>query len=385
VILAAHPADRDEFLGEIRQSGFELRDRVVEDLHALTAVLKGTPPHILVISSRVAGFSAAAAGDLLQSIEGSIPVVVVFERDESACTSLLLDVLRDGASSALFRDQMYALRGAVYHAARLDGGAAATTALAEQVRHAADLASKNRQLEVRTREAERTSELKSAFMTRIGHELRSPLQTIMGFAELLSMEIKGPLNTEQQQYLAWIQRDSRHLLTLINEVVELGRIEAGQMEPRLETVEMEPVILELLAAMRPLADARSISLESSIAPGLQLRADRAQIRDILRNLVENAVKFTPEEGRIWVESRRLGGCARISVGDTGIGISPARHASIFEMFQRANAATGNKSTGLSLTITRRLVEMHGGKIWVESDIGMGSEFYFTIPLAAESA
>jgi signal transduction histidine kinase len=157
------------------------------------------------------------------------------------------------------------------------------------------------------------------------------------------------------------------------------------MELRLETLEAEPVMLELLGAMRPLAEAKRISLERSIAPGLRLRADRVRLREILRNLVGNAVKFTPERGRIRVESRRLGGCARISVRDTGIGISPAQHASIFEVFQRMNAEAGSdKGTGLGLAITRRLVELHVGKIWVESDIGRGSEFHFTMPLAAES-
>ena len=347
MILAAHPADREEFLREMRQSGIELRDRLVEDLHHLGAALKNTPPDIVVVSSRVAGFSIAAAGNLLQSIEGAVPVVVVLDRDEAAGTNLQLDILRDGASGALFRDQMHALRGAVYQAA--------------QVR-------------------------KSEFMARISHELRSPLQTIMGFAELLSMEIKGPLNAEQRQYVSYIQRDSGHLLALINEIVDLGRIEAGQVELRLETVEAESVILELLAAMRPLAEAKRISLERRFAPGLRLRADRARLREILRNLVGNAVKFTPERGSIRVESRKLGGCARISVRDTGVGISPAQHASIFEAFQRMNAEAGSdKGTGLGLTITRRLVELHGGKIWVESDIGRGSEFHFTMPLAAEGA
>ncbi len=368
MILAAHPADREEFLREMRQSGIELRDRLVEDIRHLGAALKSTLPDIVVISSRVAGFSIAAAGNLLQSIEGAVPVVVVLDRDEAAGTSLQLDILRDGVSGALFRDQMHALRGAVYRAARVEdceagktGGATGAQMPAAHVR-------------------------KSEFMTRVGHELRSPLQTIMGFAELLSMEIKGPLNADQQQYVSYIQRDSRQLLALINEIVDLGRIEAGQMELRLETVEAESVILELLAAMRPLAEAKRISLERSVVPGLRLRADRVRLREILRNLVGNAVKFTPERGSIRVESRSLGGCARISVRDTGIGISPAHHASIFEVFQRANAEAGSdKATGLGLTITRRLVELHGGKIWVESDIGRGSEFHFTMPLAAEGA
>lgn len=392
MILAAHPADREEFLREIRQSGVELRDRLIEDLDHLAAALKNNLPDVVVILSRVAGFSIAAAGNLLQSIQNAIPVVVVLERDGSVDTKPLLDVLRNGASGTLFRDQMHALRGTVYRAARADGseqretgGATGAKMLAEQVRHAADLAFKIRQLEVRTREAERTNDLKSEFMSRVSHELRSPLQTIMGFAELLSMEIKGPLNAEQQQYLSYIQRDSRHLLSLINEVVDLGNIEAGRMELRLETLEAEPPMLELLAAMRPLAEARCISLESRIAPGLLLRADSVRFREILRNLVGNAVKFTPERGRIQVESRRLGGCAQISVRDTGIGISPAYHASIFEVFQRMNTAPGrNVGSGLGLTIAKRLVELHGGKIWVESEIGTGSEFHFTIPLA-ESA
>ena len=121
MILAAHPADREDFLREIRQSGVELRDCLVEDLHHLGAALKNALPDVVVISSRVAGFSIAAAGTLLQSIEGAIPVVVVLERDGSADTKPLLDVLRDGASGALFRDQIHALRGAVYRAARADG------------------------------------------------------------------------------------------------------------------------------------------------------------------------------------------------------------------------------------------------------------------------
>lgn len=197
----------------------------------------------------------------------------------------------------------------------------------------------------------------------VTHELRSPLQTIMGFAELLLMEIKGPLNEEQKQYLSYIQRDSRHLLGLINEVLDLSRLEAGRLELELETLEAEPVMLEVLASMNSLAEARSISLESSLAPGVFLRADRARFREILGNLVDNAVKYTPERSRVYVEARKLGACARISVRDTGIGA---------------------RGVGVGLTISRRLVELHGGKFWGESDPGKGNQFHFTIPLAPES-
>jgi PAS domain S-box-containing protein len=249
-------------------------------------------------------------------------------------------------------------------------------------RRSLELAAANQELSVRNEEVERANRLKSEFLASMSHELRTPLNTILGFSELLSEETAGALTEKQKRFLTHIQRDARHLLELINEVLDLSKIEAGRLELHLEKFPLAVAMAEVLTSIRPLAAAKSISLDSHLDTQLMLEADRLRFKEILYNLLSNAIKFTPSGGRVWVQSSIVERSVCILVGDTGIGIAPEDQQPIFESFRQASATTKGvrEGTGLGLAITKRLVEQHGGRIWVESEAGKGSSFFFTLRL-----
>jgi PAS domain S-box-containing protein len=242
-------------------------------------------------------------------------------------------------------------------------------------------------LKERNREVERADSLKSEFLSGMSHELRTPLHTIIGFSELLAEELKGPLNPEQRRFVEHIRRDSGHLLELINQILDLSKIEAGQLELHRQSFDMAEAVEQVLSSLRPGGKAGSIKFETSVDTGLSLDADHLRFKQILFNLLGNAVKFSPEGGTIRLSATRAGAFAAISVSDTGIGIAKDKQASVFERFRQLGsisdgsiAKVAREGTGLGLAITRALVEQHGGTIWLESEPGKGSRFTFTIPV-----
>jgi PAS domain S-box-containing protein len=241
----------------------------------------------------------------------------------------------------------------------------------------------NQKLEQRNREVERANQMKSEFLASMSHELRTPLNTIIGFADLLKEQNAGDLNPKQMRYMDHIANGSRHLLSLINDILDLSKIEAGRMELRTEIFPAAEAIEEGLAAIRPSVDQKKLHLESNTGSAPAISADRQHFRQILFNLLSNAVKFTPPGGTIRVTTSALQNACRVCVADTGIGIAPEETESIFASFHQAAATTKGikEGTGLGLAITRRLVEMNYGRIWVESQPGKGSQFYIELPLA----
>jgi PAS domain S-box-containing protein len=250
-------------------------------------------------------------------------------------------------------------------------------------RRSSELAAANQELSSRNQEVERANRLKSEFLASMSHELRTPLNTILGFSELLSEQNVGPLNEKQKRFLTHIQHDAGHLLELINDVLDLSKIEAGRLELRLEEFPMAVAAAEVLTSIRPLAVTKGITLEGDLDTQLLLLADRLRFKEILYNLLSNATKFTPSGGRVWIESSIAEGAVCVLVGDTGIGIELENQQEIFESFRQVSATTKGvrEGTGLGLAITKRLVEQHGGKIWVESEPGKGSRFFFTLQLS----
>jgi signal transduction histidine kinase len=215
----------------------------------------------------------------------------------------------------------------------------------------------------------------------MSHELRTPLHTVIGFSELLNEEMKGPLNSDQKRFVSHIHKDAQHLLTLINDILDLSKIEAGKVTLNRENLDLSAVLEDALSSLRPQFVAKSIRLETNVPRSISIDGDRVRTRQILYNLLSNAAKFTPAGGRVSVDVSCADGFAEISVSDTGIGIPPQEHESIFDKFHQVVAATSGmrEGTGLGLPITRRLVEEHGGRIWLESEPGKGSRFTFTIP------
>jgi PAS domain S-box-containing protein len=256
-------------------------------------------------------------------------------------------------------------------------------ALREQ--YTAELTLKNEQLEARNREVERANSLKTEFLASMSHELRTPLHTIIGFSELLGEQLEGPLTEKQQRFVSHILQDARHLLELINEVLDISKIESGRLELKRESFDFNQCVEEVMAGIRHQAATKNITLENKNTFQDSLYADRLRIKEILYNLLNNAVKFTPEGGRVWIEAGREGNVLHISVCDTGIGIPEKEQPSIFEKFYQVGDSTGGvrEGTGLGLPITKHLVELHGGAISVSSQPGKGSSFRLVFPLIQE--
>jgi CheY-like chemotaxis protein/nitrogen-specific signal transduction histidine kinase len=243
------------------------------------------------------------------------------------------------------------------------------------------LAASNQELELRNREVQRATQLKSSFLASMSHELRTPLNAIVGFSDLLAEETPGELNPKQKRFVNHIKQASAHLLQLINDILDLSKIEAGQLALRCEDFQVKDTLPEVLSTILPLVMAKNIRLEQRIETDQHIYADRVRFKQILYNLLSNAVKFTPKAGRIDIDCREVGSSVCISVADTGVGIRAEDQAVIFDEFRQVEgpAETTQQGTGLGLTITKRLVEQQGGKISLESEFGKGSRFTFTLP------
>ena len=234
-------------------------------------------------------------------------------------------------------------------------------------------------------EAERTSKFKDQFLSTMSHELRTPLNAVLGFSDLLADERYGPLNEKQRRYIDHIHTGGKHLLALISDILDLSKIEAGRMELAIENLAVQAAFAEVLSVMQPLADKKSHVLSTSAEVGLAVRADATRFKQVLMNLLGNAIKFTPNGGRIELAARVDGGRVRMEVSDNGPGIPPEEQRRIFEAFYRLRES-GKKTegTGLGLAITQRLVELHGAELSLKSQVGQGSRFYFSLPAAASA-
>jgi signal transduction histidine kinase len=238
-----------------------------------------------------------------------------------------------------------------------------------------EIADKSRQLEAASRH-------KSEFLANMSHELRTPLNAIIGFSEVLSERMFGELNEKQEEYLKDIHASGQHLLSLINDILDLSKIEAGRMELELTDFHLPTALDSALALIRERAGRRGIALHLSVDDRLgQIRADERKVRQVVLNLLSNAIKFTPEGGRIDVGAVPRDGFVEVAVSDTGVGIAPEDQEAVFEEFRQVGTADKKvEGTGLGLTLCRKFIELHGGKIWVKSQLGQGSTFTFTVPV-----
>jgi GAF domain-containing protein len=257
------------------------------------------------------------------------------------------------------------------------------TALGSQSEVAIENARLFRELDHKGQQLEAASRHKSEFLANMSHELRTPLNAITGFSEVLLERMFGEINPKQTEYLQDILSSGRHLLSLINDILDLSKIEAGRMELTLATFHLPLALENALTLVKERAARHGIALDVDVNPTLgEFVGDERKIKQILLNLLSNAVKFTPEGGRIGVKAALAAGAVEIAVSDTGIGIAPKDQEAIFEEFRQVGGDEVRKveGTGLGLTLTKKFVEMHGGRIWVESDVGKGSTFRFTLPL-----
>ena len=240
-----------------------------------------------------------------------------------------------------------------------------------------------REIQDKSRELETANQHKSEFLANMSHELRTPLNAIIGFSEVLLERLFGELNEKQDDYLKDIHSSGKHLLSLINDILDLSKVEAGRMELDLATFDLPSAIANAMTLIRERAQRHSITLALDTDPELgEAVADERKFKQILLNLLTNAVKFTPDGGRVEVRARRDADDMVVAVHDTGIGIATEDQGAVFEEFRQVGRHYTNKQegTGLGLALTRKFVELHGGRIWLESEPGKGSTFTFTIPI-----
>lgn len=267
-----------------------------------------------------------------------------------------------------------------------DHAVALLTTLANQSKIALDNARLFKELADKSRQLEVASRHKSDFLASVSHELRTPLNAILGFNELILGEVYGEVPADLKVPLTDVQNSGRHLLGLINNVLDLSKIEAGRMELALSDYLVSDVVDSVRNSLRSLATAKGLALDTAVADGIPLaHGDPGRISQSLMNLAGNALKFTPR-GRILIAVEQAGDLLHFRVADTGIGIAPDRLATVFDEFRQGDVTIAREfgGTGLGLSITRKFVEMHGGRVWVDSTLGKGSTFWFAIPLRVEA-
>jgi signal transduction histidine kinase/HAMP domain-containing protein len=248
----------------------------------------------------------------------------------------------------------------------------------ENVRLFSEIQDKTQQLEIANRH-------KSEFLANMSHELRTPLNAVIGFSEVLIEKMFGEINPKQEEYLQDILSSGKHLLSLINDILDLSKIEAGRMELEAQSFDLPAALDNALTLIKERAARNSIGLEVHVDPRIgEVVADERKIKQVLLNLLSNAVKFTPEGGKITMSAIMNGEAVAVSVADTGIGIAPEDQETVFEEFRQVGTdyARKREGTGLGLALARRLVELHGGKLSLQSELGKGSTFTFTIPVRA---
>jgi PAS domain S-box-containing protein len=379
-----------------RQSESELateRQRVTQSLAILRATLEATVDGILVVDQqrRVVAANKRVNAMLM------IPDEVMETRDhhkiiEHASRSypdpkaMMAEVERLHASREILHDEMTLKDGRTidrYSApvTLLDGNIVGRVTFfrditAERNAHA--------QLEHARIAAEAASQAKSNFLANMSHELRTPLNAVIGLSDLLLLQGGDPVSARQREYLEGIVTSGRHLLSMVNDVLDLAKIEAGKQQLEIERVGPQDAIEEAVQALRPIARSRGVVLEAQVAPETpRIKADPVRLRQILYNLISNAVKFTNAEGSVRVSAAIDSRGVAIRVADTGIGIAPEDMHRLFRAFEQVNLPSGDRpgGTGLGLALTKQLVDMHGGSIDVTSQLGRGTTFTVRLPVA----
>jgi signal transduction histidine kinase len=241
------------------------------------------------------------------------------------------------------------------------------------------------EIEAKSQELAVASQHKSQFLANMSHELRTPLNAILGYTELILDCIYGEVPTKMRGVLERVQSNGKHLLGLINDVLDLSKIEAGQLTLSVADYSVKQLVHNVFAAVESLAQEKKLALKVELPNNLPTgRGDERRLTQVLLNLVGNAIKFT-DKGEVAIKASASNGAYTLSVCDTGPGIAPADQAKIFEEFQQADSSATKKKggTGLGLSIARRIIELHGGKLWVDSEVGHGATFSFTVPVKAE--
>ncbi|HXJ84728.1 MAG TPA: HAMP domain-containing sensor histidine kinase [Candidatus Methylomirabilis sp.] len=376
--MAADPAGSGP-LEKVRVRGrLDRGGRGCEIAGLLAGVTTDSDGHQLVVLPDPATGEPLRATRIAPALAGHTGVVIAASRRSDFPTPFERFLLQSVVTQAEVAIRNAALMTALHDALEREQVARAE---AEAANRAKDLL--NEELEDKRRQLELASQHKSEFLANMSHELRTPLNAVIGFSEVLLDRLFGEVNDKQAEYLRDILSSGQHLLSLINDILDLSKIEAGRMELALAPFHLPQALENALILVKERAARHGIGLKVGIDPGLgELVGDERKTKQVLLNLLSNAVKFTPEGGQINLTARLRDGVVEISVSDTGIGIAPEDQEMVFEEFRQVgrDEARKQEGTGLGLTLSKKFVEMHGGRIWVESAVGRGSTFTFTLPV-----
>jgi signal transduction histidine kinase len=336
-------------------------------------------------ASITSGHDAENAGDFLPGplIQAYVPLTFAGSASPSGAFELYLPYAPVQASIDLELKRLYLILGiglGIFYALMFP-----VFVLAERWRrHSIAVAVRAQDERARGDEAERLSEVKSKFLSTMSHELRTPLNSVLGFAQLLKLHVHGTLSDRQEQYVDNIETSGRHLLAILNDVLDLAKIEAGKLELDVEAVRVDQLIGEASDGVEPLAKAKGIPITVTGGHALRANADARRLTQVLINVLSNGIKFTPVDGQIKVEIGQDAGQIRIDVIDTGTGIEPDAHARVFEEFNQAEAGRkpAVEGTGLGLPISRLLMRLMNGDLTLVESTPAGSRFRLTLPAAA---
>lgn len=374
------PDDVELSLRMLRSGGFDVSANVVTNLQGLEHQLRTAPYDVILSDYRLPLSTGMDAFELCRARAFDVPFILV---TGSLGEEKAVECLKQGVSDFVLKDRLARLPSAV---ARVldEKRLRQERARAEEALRVSEeqLRQRNQQLEEQNQRVEAASRMKSEFLANMSHELRSPLNGIIGFSEMLYDGKLGTLTPAQKEGLSGILNSGRHLLRIINDVLDLSRIEAGKMEFRCETVSLSHLVAEACASLAAVAAEKRIRVEHRTAPAIEALVDPARFKQILYNYLSNALKFTNEGGKVTVTVSPEGtGWFRLEVTDTGMGIAETDQPQLFTSFHQLDSGKNKhfQGTGLGLALTRRIVEGQGGSVGVRSVLGSGSTFFAVLP------
>jgi signal transduction histidine kinase len=407
-LLFTPPPEDQEILDEIKNKADELSRLVNEKIiplygHRTTisnedkALLEGMLP-LRAAAERLTGDVYQAAADLADGTEAEVQGLITrnessFERSRAlfigvSAGALVLALLLGFVLSWSLLGPIQSIDGRLAAIASGDfEGHVDVENRDELGALAANVNRMNDELRRLYAELEQASQHKSEFLANMSHELRTPLNAIIGFSQVLRDEMVGGVNEKQAEYLDDIISSGNHLLSLINDVLDLSKVEAGQVELEVHPFSLREALERGVVMVRERATEDGVRVAFTADPEVDLVAgDERRIKQVIFNLLSNAVKFTPAGGEVDVSATRANGEVLVSVADTGPGVAPEDQERIFEEFQQSETGVGHREgTGLGLALSKRYVELHGGRIWVESELGRGSTFIFALPAGSSTS
>jgi len=341
------------------------------------AIIRNHPFSVIITDIKLPDVDGIKILELAKEINPDVAVIMM---TDNASIETAVNAVNEGAYAYFVKPvNMDEMKTIISNALRQQRLSLQNRRLVEGLQHS------NKLLFETNKELRKATQAKSEFLANMSHELRTPLNTIIGFSELLLDSVPGEINSQQRQCLSDILRSGQHLLSLINDTLDLSKVESGKMKLYLTDIALPDVIEPLRRIMIPILALRKQSLDIEVEKELPpVHADKTKLRQVFINLLNNSAKFTPDGGTLKIEAGRIGERCQVSVVDNGIGIKQEDQEWIFEPFyQIDNPLTKERSgAGLGLTLVKQIIEMHNGNIRVASEYGKGSQFTFTLPLAA---